>query len=154
MDSTTSIDSTSTSSSSTSASSSQYIARQQSFSHSFPVQPKAAINGKGLSASTIKLAKKALQPENELNDGHSDRTMLFSGGLSWLLNAATEVERANTRNPRRPSLLTEDAVRDFEKSRGAGKKTFSKIDERVGEVDFASNDSQRIDAWISQQVEK
>jgi len=78
--------------------------------------------------------------------------MLFSSGLQWLLDVATEAEKKSpTLRPNRPSTrvspLTEDAVRGLDRH-----SRYSRITEIVdGQSESTSSDNRaRINAWVSE----
>ncbi|KER00111.1 hypothetical protein AUEXF2481DRAFT_117596 [Aureobasidium subglaciale EXF-2481] len=157
IDSTTSSSTQSTTSRITSSTSSKPpFARSSSYSHVFPstqnlVNPvPGAPNPRGLSEDTKALARKLLQNQPQCPAIQGERTKLFSNGLQWLLDAATETEK-NAGRPARHSTrvapLTEDAVRKLDKH-----GRHSRIQEIRENESVASStvDRARIDAWVSE----
>ncbi|KAH0358023.1 hypothetical protein KCU83_g548, partial [Aureobasidium melanogenum] len=102
------------------------LARSSSYSHVFPshqnlIDPSNPVpdsNTRGLSKDTKALARRLLQNNPTVSACNDERTLLFSSGLQWLLDTATEAEKASPRPARqstRVAPLTEDAVRNLDK---------------------------------------
>lgn len=130
------------------------IHRQQSYTHSFPLQhtscPPTYPQPAGLSTETKALAKHLLHPQEP-----QDKTQLFSSGLKWLLDSATETEKAFM-HPRRVSLLTETAVKRHNKTED-GKRSHvvhevdsDGEDEAASQFDLGLTGARRIDDWVEQ----
>ncbi|KAI5240864.1 hypothetical protein E4T42_08240 [Aureobasidium subglaciale] len=118
MDSTTSSSTQSTTSCITSSTSSKPpFARSSSYSHVFPstqnlVNPvPGAPNPRGLSEDTKALARKLLQNQPQCPAIQGERTKLFSNGLQWLLDAATETEKNEIRENESVASSTVDRAR-------------------------------------------
>jgi len=137
-----------------------HLARSSSYSHVFPSHqnlikpqnPVAGTNTRGLSNDTKALARQLLQSNAKVAAVQDERTLLFSSGLQWLLNVATEAEKKSpTPRPSRPSTrvspLTEDAVRGLDRH-----SRYSRITEIVdGQSESTSSDNRaRINAWVSE----
>ena len=158
-----SVNSSSTSASRTTSSTSSthsHLARSNSDSHVFPSHrniikpqnPVAGTNPRGLSADTKALYRQLLQNTAPVHAGQDERTVLFSSGLQWLLDVATEAESKAPRpsKPSRPSTrispLTEDAVRGLDRH-----GRHSRVTElRDGESDSSSDNRARVNAWVSE----
>lgn len=93
------------------------------------------------------LAKQLLNPSH-----HDDKSLLFSGGLQWLIDSATELERAKERDSRRISLLTEDAVQTLSRTKDGKRKLIKAIDKNNGEIESDLGDCERVEDWVSQQT--
>ena len=143
---------TSTPSSAPSCSSSvRVLGRQDSYTHSFPTHG-ASVPGSiapstphtGLSLETKALAKKALRGGEEIESTVvTDRTMLFFGGLQWLLDSTIEAQPVR-RISNVSKTLTEDAVRQI----GSIDEV---ADEGKGQEELDA-EAQRTAAWISDQM--
>lgn len=155
-----SVNSSSTSASRTTSSTSSthpHLSKSSSYSHVFPshqnlVKPQSPIPGtatQGLSPDTKALARQLLHNKAPVHSVHDERTLLFSSGLQWLLDVATETEKKSPR-PSRPStrvsLLTEDAVRGLDRH-GRHSRITEVCD---GESDSLSDNRARINAWVSE----
>lgn len=157
-----SVNSSSTSASRTTSSTSSthpHLARSSSYSHVFPshqnlIKPQDPIPGtatRGLSKDTKALARELLQKNTTIPAGQYERTLLFSSGLQWLLEAATEAEKKSpTPKPSRPSTrvspLTEDAIRGLDRH-----GRYSRITEVIdGESGSSCDNRARINAWVSE----
>lgn len=135
-----------------------HLARSSSYSHVFPshqnlVNPSNPIpepNTRGLSKDTKALARRLLQENPAVPACKDERTLLFSSGLQWLLETATEAEKASPRQVRqstRVAPLTEDAVRNLDKHR-----RHCRVKEVRDSDSVASSkvDRARINAWVSE----
>ncbi|KAG9648781.1 hypothetical protein KCU64_g9673, partial [Aureobasidium melanogenum] len=134
------------------------LARSSSYSHVFPshqnlIDPSNPIpdsNTRGLSKDTKALARRLLQNNPTVSACNDERTLLFSSGLQWLLDTATEAEKASPRPARqstRVAPLTEDAVRNLDKH---GRHCRVKEVRDTGSVASSKVDRARINAWVSE----
>lgn len=126
---------------------------QHGYTHSFPSYKSttttvATARNQGLSPATRALAKQALNPSTDFPQG-SDRTMLFFGGLQWLLDNTVENARTPSFIDERPARksLTEDAVRQFDRIEGT-KRIIEEEDSRA----MQGSGTQRTNAWIADQT--
>jgi hypothetical protein len=135
-----------------------HLARSSSYSHVFPshqnlIKPQNPIPGtttRGLSQDTKALARQILQNNRTTPTTQDDPISLFSNGLQWLLDMATETEKASikpTRQSTRVSPLTEDAVRGLDKH---GRHSRIKEVRDSESVASSSVDRARINAWVSE----
>ncbi|KAI5202338.1 hypothetical protein E4T39_04726 [Aureobasidium subglaciale] len=125
------------------------FARSSSYSHNLVNPVPGAPTTRGLSEDTKALARKLLQSQPLCPAMHDERTKLFSNGLQWLLDAATETERdasSPARHSTRVAPLTEDAVRKLDKH---GRHSRIKAVGENESVASSTVDRARIDAWVS-----
>lgn len=136
-----------------------HLGRSSSYSHVFPshqnlIKPQNPIPGtntRGLSKETKALGRQLLQNNATIPAMQDDHSVLFSNGLQWLLDMATETEKKAAAKPRRPSTrvspLTEDAVRGLDKH-----GRHSRIHEVRGteSVNNSSDNRARVNAWVSE----
>ncbi|KAH0364843.1 hypothetical protein KCU65_g6559, partial [Aureobasidium melanogenum] len=134
------------------------LARSSSYSHVFPshhnlVNSSNSIpdaNTRGLSEDTKALARRLLQNNPTISACQDERTLLFSSGLQWLLDTATEAEKASPRSVRqstRVSPLTEDAIRSLDKH---GRHCRVKEIRDTRSMASSEVDRARINAWVSE----
>ncbi|KEQ62399.1 uncharacterized protein M437DRAFT_49186 [Aureobasidium melanogenum CBS 110374] len=128
------------------------LARSSSYSHVFPshqnlINPSDPIR---LSEDTKALARRLLQSNPTHPALKDERTLLFSSGLQWLLDTATEAEKASPRSVRqstRVSPLTEEAVRKLDKH---GRHCRVKEVRDTRSMNSSEVDRARINAWVSE----
>lgn len=134
------------------------LARSSSYSHVFPshqnlINPSDPIRDpdtRGLSEDTKALARRLLQSNPTHPALKDERTLLFSSGLQWLLDTATEAEKASPRSVRqstRVSPLTEEAVRKLDKH---GRHCRVKEVRDTRSMNSSEVDRARIHAWVSE----
>ncbi|CAD0088265.1 unnamed protein product [Aureobasidium mustum] len=135
------------------------LVRSSSYSHVFPshqnlINPTNSVpstNTRGLSKDTKALARQLLQSNPVVPACKDERTLLFSSGLQWLLDTATEAEKESPRPARqstRVAPLTEDAVRKLDKH-----GRHCRVQEVRDSASVASSskvDRARINAWVSE----
>ncbi|THZ66050.1 hypothetical protein D6C85_08201 [Aureobasidium pullulans] len=119
------------------------------YDYVFPAHKKTTTsNTQGLSENTKSLYKQLLHQKPLMPALSDDHTVLFSNGLQWLLDTATETERAaadrKRREKRMGAPLTEDAVRALDSNPRI--KDLGDLDS----VSAASVDRARIDAWVTE----
>lgn len=134
------------------------LARSSSYSHVFPSHQNlidssnlvSDPNTRGLSKDTKALARRLLQNNPSVPALQDERTLLFSSGLQWLLDTATEAEKGSPRPVRhstRVAPLTEDAVRNLDKH---GRHCRVKEVRDSASVASSKVDRARINAWVSE----
>ncbi|THW90618.1 hypothetical protein D6D15_04401 [Aureobasidium pullulans] len=135
------------------------VRRQHSDTHVFPAKnfpDHDAMKPQGLSESTKALARQVLHPE--LASGNDYSPGVFSGGTKWLLDSVNETEKA-MKTPRKPSLLTETAVKKHNDHDPRKKHLVLETasNDGSGREEEQENkpkpeDIGRTDAWVSQQT--